>query len=281
MVKLCNTVLLGIPLMAGAFTNISTGTGRNMIYKHTTTTSLSLFQKSKETPSPASSRPVQFEESQVKNGSGNLFSTSFTGGLFEEESDEEILAGAIAIASKIKSTKDLGWTGPARRRGAARPRPRAWGGEGEMAIQDKANYDEERENCVEKWLTMEDFLTLTKSTPGPAADTVFVALAGGTKYAERDVCEAKIEQWTSSTVAASRPKKGMFGRGAAASSFNEAAFVKSVKDGRRDLLLGYGSFFSVNTFFASCIAFPTNPAAKGLESLVDSLKDQVVTTTLS
>jgi len=193
-------------------------------------------------------------------GSGNSMEKIFKGGLFSDDDESEIMASAIKIALKIKTTKDLGWTQAPKRKGKARPRSRAWGGEGEKPVQSKANYDESKENCVEKWLTIEDLVKYTKCQPGPAADTVFVALAGGAKYAERDVCEEKIQQWTD---------------GAARGKINEEAFIKSVKAGRNSLIASYVSFLSVNTFFASCILFPTNPAAKGLESLVDSLKDNL------
>lgn len=193
-------------------------------------------------------------------GSGSSMDKIFKGGLLSDEDESEIMDAAVKIASKIKTTKDLGWTQPPKRKGKARPRSRAWGGEGEMPVQTKANYDESKENCVEKWLTIEDLVKYTKCQPGPAADTVFVALAGGTKYAERDVCEEKIQQWTN---------------GVARGKINEEAFAKSVKAGRNSLITSYVSFLSVNAFFASCIIFPTNPAAKGLETLVDSLKDNL------
>lgn len=254
-------VLVALPLVANAFT--SSDTFRLHAPSHS---KLNLFNKQKTTEN-TSTRPSQFDA--PKSGSGNILEKTFTGGAFEEEDANQILASAITIASKIKSTRDLGWTNPSpKRKGNARPRHRAWGGEGEMPVQSKPNYDESKENCVEKWLTMEDFLTVTRSQPGPAADTVFVALAGGAKYAERDVCEKTIEQWTASDGAGST--SGAFGRKTA--SFNEAAFIKSVKDGRTDLGLGWSSFLSLNGFCASCILFPTNPAAKGLESLVDFVK---------
>ena len=219
-------------------------------------------------------RPPQFDA--PKSGNGNILESIFTGGAFEEEPADEIMSSAASIARSIKSTADLGWTGPPRRKGNARPRHRAWGGEGEQAVQDKANYDEERENCVEKWLTYEDFLAATRASEGAAADTVFVALAGGAKYAERDVCEAKIAEWTGGDVSTSTTTSGgIFGRRSVAkSTIDEQAFIKTVKQGRQDLLTGWASFLGVNTFFASCILFPTNPAAKALEGLVDSVKDQ-------
>jgi hypothetical protein len=55
------------------------------------------------------------------------------------------------VASRIRSVKDLGWTAPEKRAGSARPRHRAFGGEGEEPIQAKANYDETNPNVVEKW----------------------------------------------------------------------------------------------------------------------------------
>jgi len=265
MVKFASvTICLSLPALASAFTSVSTTCTKSSRVNE-------LHMNKNVVPEPA-----------TKNGSGNILETIFTGGAFEDDfSKEEILSSATVIASKIKSTKDLGWKiDPPKRKGKARPRHRAWGGEGEMPVQDKANYKEENERCVEKWLTMEDFLANTKSKPGPAADTVFVALAGGAKYAERDICLAKIEQWASTPSNASKtPAKpsGVFGRRAGgASTFNEKAFIKSVQDGRRDLFLGWAGFLSVNTFFAGCIIFPTNPGAKFLATLVDSLKDQVV-----
>ncbi len=241
------TILLGtMPSLALAF-------APSPVSSPVSATKLHFFNNKKV--EPAQPEPL------VKNGSGNSLEGVFKGGLFEEDVDEDaIMASAIQIASKIKSTKDLGWTKAPLRKGNARPRSRAWGGEKEMPVQSKANYDETKENCVEKWLTIEDLMKYTKSKPGPEIDTVFVALAGGAKYAERDVCEAKIEQWTA---------------GAARGKINEDAFKKSVKDGRFELFSGYISFLSVNSFFASCIVFPTNPAAKALESLVDSLKDNL------
>lgn len=196
----------------------------------------------------------------IQSGSGNSLEGIFKGGAFEDDS-EQILADASKIASKIRSVKELGWSSKEKRRGKKRPRHRAWGGEKEEPVQKKPNYDEKKENCPEKWLTLEDFQTKTRST-GPASDTVFVALARGAKYAEREDCERTISEWYSS----SQKGKG---------KFNEGLFVKSVEKGRNDLFIGWGSFVFANAFFASCIIFPTNPGAKALESLVDYLKDSL------
>jgi len=79
-----------------------------------------------------------------------------------------------------------------------------------------------------------------------------VALAGGAKYAEREVCERKIETW----------------RSGADGKFDETAFLKTVREGRTELALGWASFLSLNFFFVTCIAFPTNPGAKFLEKII-------------
>lgn len=179
----------------------------------------------------------------------NSLDNLFTGGAFDGQDEE-----AIKIASKLRSVKDLGWTAPAKRKGSTRPRHRAFGGSTEKPVQLKANYDESSPKCVEKWLTQDEFYSIVRAD-GPAADTVFVALAGGGAFAERDVCEAKLQRWRSS-----------------GNTFDEAAFLKSVGEGRRDLGLGWGFFLGLNGFFASSIVFPTNPAAKALESALAQLQ---------
>ena len=104
-----------------------------------------------------SKRLAAFDPENIpKNGDGNMLEGMFTGGIFDK--DPDTISSAIQIASKIRSVKDLGWTAPAKRAGAMRPRHRAWGGEGEKAIQEKANYDEDKEKCVEKWLSLVSLL---------------------------------------------------------------------------------------------------------------------------
>jgi len=186
-----------------------------------------------------------------KSGDGNILESFFTGGAFDNVEQD-----AAKVAAKIKSVKDLGWTLPAKRAGQTRPRHRAWGGEREQPVQLKPNYDESNERCVEKWLTLEDFSFKTKSN-GAVAATVFVALAGGGKYAERGSCEKIISQWRSS-------EKG---------GFDESEFLKTVKSGRFQLFTGWFLFLSINFFFVTSLAFPTNPAAKALESIVGKIQE--------
>lgn len=96
----------------------------------------------------------------------------FTGGAFDNVDEQ-----AAELASRITSIQALGWNTPPRRRGAARPRHRAYGGQTEKPIQDKPGYDESSPQCVEKWLTQEIFYEKVKDS-SPAADAVFCALAG-------------------------------------------------------------------------------------------------------
>lgn len=168
----------------------------------------------------------------------------FTGGAFDGVESE-----AAKVASRIRSVKDLGWTAPEKRAGSARPRHRAFGGEGEEPIQAKANYDETNPNVVEKWLTQEEFEKKFRVS-GPVADTVFVALAGGGAFAERNKCEACIAQWQSS------------------GKFDEAQFVKTVQAGRRGLAIGWGIFGGANVWALAGILLPTNPSVKLLEGLI-------------
>ena len=197
--------------------------------------------------------------SELKEKNTNILEATWNGGAFADAEAE-----AAAIASRIKSVKDLGWTGPPKRKGGTRPRHRAYGGTTELPIQSKPNYDPTAENCVEKWLSLEEFYQLPvvkKSKAGgsstAAADTVFVALAGGRSCAERDNCEKLLEEWT------------------AGGKFDEAKFLASVKRGRTDLAVGWAGITAANAFFASCIAFPTNPAAKALEGALSNLQSMI------
>mmetsp|Transcript_18924 Transcript_18924/g.28793 ORF Transcript_18924/g.28793 Transcript_18924/m.28793 type:complete len:225 (+) Transcript_18924:154-828(+) len=173
----------------------------------------------------------------------------FTGGAFDGKEVE-----AARVASRIKSVKDLGWTTPPKRKGSTRPRHRAYGGEEEDPIQLKPNYDASNPNCVEKWLTQEEF-EAKFGVSGPVADTIFVALASGAAFAERDVCEKVIVEWK---------KDG--------SLFDEIAFLRSVQRGRTQLAIGWLIFGSAVTFAGSGILFPTNPAMKAFELLVAELQ---------
>jgi hypothetical protein len=192
---------------------------------------------------------------------------------------------AAALASqKIRSVQDLGWKGPAKRSGNTRPRHWAFGGAGEKAVQDKPNYDPANPLCVETWLSLPDFYAIVKDDTA-VADTIFVALAKGGAYVERDVAEGVIARWrgssggtSTSTTAAdavSTKKGGMFGRkaGGAASSaakFEEQAFLKTVQEGRQDFLLGWAVFGFITGTAVLGIVAPTNPLQLALVDLLEA-----------
>jgi hypothetical protein len=192
----------------------------------------------------------------TKNGEGNILQTSFSGGAWDKQEDYE--QEAFKLASKLKSVKNLGWKGTAKRPGSTRPRHRAWGGSSEQPVQFKANYDESNPNCVEAWLTQSDFeKCVGVKESSPASDTVFVALAKGAAFAERDVCEETIASWYPS--------------GSSSRSIDPGAFWASVKKGRTELAIGWSVFIGFNVLAASCIILPTNPLAKGLERAVEAV----------
>lgn len=192
----------------------------------------------------------------------NSFNNFFSGGVFLSEGkygtkldEDEVMKKATLLASKIRTVKDLGWTGATgARKGNMRPRHRAFGGENELAVQDKPGYGTigSKEFTPEKWLSQDEFNRLMKVrsvngvTP-PESDVVFVALAGGNAYAERYRVEEILSKWRN-------------GR-----SFDEEEFMKSVKKGQFDLILGWSFYLSVVLTAALGIVFPTNPVNKALE----------------
>ena len=150
---------------------------------------------------------------------------------YGEEKQELFKAGLLAnleaeaaqlASKKLKSVKDLGWKQPALRRGGTRPRHWAFGGSGEKAVQDKPNYDPDSPLCVEKWLSLQEFYAIVKDDTA-IADTIFVALAGGGAFVEREVAEEVLAQW--------RPNGSR--------QLDEAAFLKTVQSGRQKFLLGW------------------------------------------
>ena len=204
--------------------------------------------------------------SELKEKNTNIFEATWNGGAFANAEDE-----AALLASKIKTVRDLGWSAPPKRKGGTRPRHRAYGGTTELPIQSKPNYDPTADNCVEKWLSLEEFYELpvvkssSKKAGGggssstAAADTVFVALAGGRSCAERDDCEKLLAEW----------------RSGGGNAFDEDKFLASVQRGRTDLAVGWAGITAANAFFASCIAFPTNPAAKALEGALSNVQSMM------
>jgi hypothetical protein len=192
---------------------------------------------------------------QATSGEKDLFKAGLLANCEETAAD--------LASSKIRSVQDLGWKQPtARRPSSIRPKYWAWGGADELPLQDKPNYDASSENCPEKWLTLSDFYTIVKDDTA-VADTIFVALAGGRAFVERNVAENVLEQWYSGGSGKSK-------------RFNRDAFFKTVKRGQQDFLLGWGSFLGITGFAVVGIVFPTNPLqlalVNGLEVLTGNVK---------
>jgi hypothetical protein len=188
--------------------------------------------------------------------------TTTTTSLQAEKKQELFKAGLLAnleteaaqlAFKKLRTVKDLGWTQPAKRRGRARPRAWAWGGSGEKAVQDKPNYDTDSPLCVEKWVSLAEFYRIVKDDTA-VADTIFVALAGGGAFVERDVAEEVLAKW----------------RPAGSRQVDEAAFIKTVQEGRQKFLLGWATFVGITGAAAIGIVFPTNPFQLALVDLIES-----------
>lgn len=175
----------------------------------------------------------------------------FKAGLLANLDDE-----AMELAKKkIKSVQDLGWKAstPKKRRGKIRPKHWAFGGSDEKSVQNKPNYDPNSPLAVESWLSLKDFYVLMKDDTA-IADTIFVALAGGGAFIERDVAEEIIATW--------RPSRG---------TFDEDAFAKSVRVGRNKFLIGWVFFLSVTGFCLTGIIFPTNPLQLALVDILEQV----------
>ena len=176
----------------------------------------------------------------------------FKAGLFANCEEE----AADLAGKKIRSIKDLGFAPKAKRPASIRPKYWAWGGADELPLQDKANFDASSEG-PEPWLTLEEFYVKMNDDTA-VADTIYVALAGGRAFVERDVVEGVLEQWYAS-----------------GKKFDREAFIKTVKAGQQDFLLGWGTFLGITGFAALGIVFPTNPLQMALVNGLELLTGNV------
>ena len=221
---------------------------------------------------PSSTTSTQRAAASNNNGGGGSGSEFFKAGLLANVEEE---AGQLA-SKTIRSVADLGWkTKIPKRRGNTRPRHWAFGGAGEKAIQDKPNYDPTNPLCVEAWLSLQEFYAIVKDDTA-VADTIFVALAKGGAYIEREVAEDVIAQWRGggSRAAAAAPSGGpsLFGRTAkGAAAFDQGAFVKTVQEGRVDFLKGWAAFVAITGVAVAGIVFPTNPLQLALVDVLETI----------
>lgn len=191
----------------------------------------------------------------------------FKGGLLADDNSQE---RAVELASqKIRSISDLGWKGKeARRKASIRPKLWSFGGNNELAIQDKPNYSPENPNCPEPWLGLEEFYSLVNDDTA-AADLIFVSLAGGRAFAERNVAESVLERWWG-TNSATVGEGGRWKR-KQSKQFDRLAFDQTVKTGQRDFIASWSLFLGLTGFALAGIVFPTNPLELALVDLLDSV----------
>lgn len=191
----------------------------------------------------------------------------FKGGLFADEFSQE--RAAELVSEKIRTVSDLGWKEKEARR-PSRIRPKLWpfGGDSELAIQDKANYSPKNPNCPDPWLGLQDFYLLLNDDTA-AADLIFVALAGGRAFVERSNAEAVLDRWWGTggamTVGTRKPKRNQ------KRQFDRLAFEQTVKTGQRDFIAAWSSFLGLTGFAAAGILFPNNPFQLALVDLIDTI----------
>lgn len=191
----------------------------------------------------------------------------FKAGLLADEYSQE--RAAELASKKLRTISDLGWKGSgARRRSSIRPKLWPFGGSDELAIQDKANYSPENPNCPEPWLGLEEFYGLVNDDTA-AADIIFVSLAGGRAFIEREAAESVLDRWwgtTSSTTDGSKKPRRRQNK-----KFDSIAFEQTVKAGQRDFIAAWSAFLGLTGFALTGIVFPTNPLQLALIDLLDSI----------
>jgi hypothetical protein len=191
----------------------------------------------------------------------------FKGGLLADEYSKE--RAAELASRKFRTIADMGWKeNEPRRQSNIRPKLWSFGGNNELAIQDKANYSPENPNCPDPWLGLEDFYTLLNDDSA-AADLIFVALAGGRAFVERNVAQSVLDRWWGTTSATiDEPLKP---RRKPKQQFDRLAFEQSVKAGQRDFVAAWALFLGITGFAAAGILFPTNPLQLALVDILDSM----------
>mmetsp|Transcript_22166 Transcript_22166/g.52472 ORF Transcript_22166/g.52472 Transcript_22166/m.52472 type:complete len:260 (-) Transcript_22166:727-1506(-) len=234
--------------------------------------SLSLSPFSAAFVSTTSTRKVTSQQTHhFESFSTRLHATEsselFKAGLLADDYSQE---RAVELASKrIRTVSDLGWKGKeTRRRSSIRPKLWPFGGSNELAIQDKANYSPDNPNCPEPWLGLEDFYGLVKDDTA-AADIIFVSLAGGRAFVERDVAEAVLDRWWGTSSSTADGSKNA--RRRQTQQFDRLAFEQTVKAGQRDFIAAWSLFLGLTGFAIAGIAFPTNPVQLALVDVVDAI----------
>lgn len=217
------------------------------------------------------SAPPQSKDSRYPSTQLHVAESSemFKGGLLADEYSQE--RAAELASRKLRTISDLGWKEKdARRQSNIRPKLWSFGGNNELAIQEKANYSPDNPNCPDPWLGLEDFYSLVNDDTA-AADLVFVALAGGRAYVERNNAEAVLDRWWGTTSGgamidgARKPKRKQ------KQQFDPIAFGQTVKAGQRDFIAAWSLFLGLTGFAALGIVWPTNPIELALVDILDNI----------
>ena len=213
------------------------------------------FSSSSSTKTTASSDFGLFASNSNSNSNSNGNTELFKGGLLADESSKEL---AIKLAStKIRKVSDLKiWKEKSNlknKSSSIRPKYWSFGGNEELPIQDKANYSTDNPNCSEPWLGLQDFYSVIDNDTA-AADLIFVSLAGGRAFIERDAAESVLDQWWNN-------KK-----------FDSVSFEQTVKVGQRDFITSWSIYVGVIGIAATGIAFPNNPIQLGLVNILDMIR---------
>jgi hypothetical protein len=214
------------------------------------------FSSSSSTKTTASSNCGLYASNSNSNDNNELFKA----GLLADESSKEL---AIKLAStKIRKVSDLKiWKEKSNlknKSSSIRPKYWSFGGNDELPIQDKANYSTDNPNCSEPWLGLQDFYSVIDNDTA-AADIIFVSLAGGRAFIERDVAESVLNQWWNNDNNNSN-------------KFDPISFEQTVKNGQRDFITSWSIYVGVIGIAGTGIAFPNNPIQLGLVHILDMLK---------
>mmetsp|Transcript_1306 Transcript_1306/g.1458 ORF Transcript_1306/g.1458 Transcript_1306/m.1458 type:complete len:268 (-) Transcript_1306:47-850(-) len=191
----------------------------------------------------------------------------FKAGLLADETSKEL---AVKLAStRIRKISDLGWkeikqtssnnnNNQRRRKSSIRPKYWSFGGSKELALQDKSNYSLDNPNCPEPWLGLQDFQLLIGDDTA-AADIIFVSLAGGRAFVERDVAESVLDQWWDNDSDGDRGAAQKRSQRQKQQQFDRAAFEQTVKVGQRDFIASWSIFIAIVGLCGAGIVFPNNP----------------------
>jgi len=244
----------------------------------TTTTMMTIMkQYHRHLPSFSSSSTDRLFASSSSNDDNDLFKA----GLLADETSKEL---AVKLAStQIRKISDLGWkeiiqnasnnnnnnnNNQRRRKSNIRPKYWSFGGSKELAVQDKANYSLDNPNCPEPWLGLQDFQLLIGDDTA-AADTIFVSLAGGRAFVERDVAESVLDQWWDNDCDGDRGAAQKRNQRQKQQQFDRVAFEKTVKVGQRDFIASWAIFVGILGLAVAGIAFPNNPFQLALVHALD------------